>query len=816
MMRYFENIFAKEKVAQGSIDATHLRKQSIWRKISQMSLSILVICGLLMGVVIKGYSQQNVAINEDNSLPNASAIVDIQSTTKGVLFPRMTLTETTGISSPIPGLLVYSTTNQDFYFYNGSVWSVVKTGTEDNFGNHQATETLRLNGTWLSNDGGSEGIRIASNGQVGIGTSATNQALSLNGLVYTSTGVEMGGMGRYIGSNIYFEGTWTYRADGEAWVIRHGTSGLMEFYTASSGTAGSSATIALRMAIKNTGQVGIGLNNPLTRLQVRNSTDLSIGWTPETHNTTLLEGTSAGSVLSLISGNTGESSIYLGDNDLETSGRLQYDHNLNTMSFGTNNATRMIIDANGNVGIGDDTPAGPLEVRTSSTTTEALIAQFTSGSNQTLQLLQPDNANNDDYFTFLTNNAFQFRVDGTDGLSIEPDGSVKVGPYTLPKTDGSNGQVLQTDGSGSVSWGNGTGDDLGNHIATSNVQLSGRYLSNDGGNEGVYVDTDGNVGIGTNAPAGLFDIEYVDNTLFTGESSSTRNSAFSGSYGVTQTFTAETTGGLNSIYLFFFNPGSKNFTFSLYEGSGTGGTLLVSQSAAVFGSGFQTIQISLSGVTLVVGQVYTFYVSNGKSILYANDESAYTGGESSFSGGDISFSTLRTTSNSVTIQGSGGIKMGINNTSPSVALDVGGYIEYTGTITDVSDHRLKTAFKPIENALDRLKKLQGYTYHMKNDPKKEREYGVIAQDVQKVFPEMVKVIDKDKGYLGVSYIQLIPVILEAIKTQDEKIETITKSTQALKKRAKTLKALKKQLGDPQDFKNRLEQIEAQLGLKAKK
>ncbi|MDD3045907.1 MAG: tail fiber domain-containing protein, partial [Candidatus Delongbacteria bacterium] len=43
-------------------------------------------------------------------------------------------------------------------------------------------------------------------------------------------------------------------------------------------------------------------------------------------------------------------------------------------------------------------------------------------------------------------------------------------------------------------------DNLGNHTATQNIKLSGYYLSNDGGNEGVYVDTDGDVGIGTNAP----------------------------------------------------------------------------------------------------------------------------------------------------------------------------------------------------------------------------------------------------------------------------------------------------------------------------
>ena len=44
------------------------------------------------------------------------------------------------------------------------------------------------------------------------------------------------------------------------------------------------------------------------------------------------------------------------------------------------------------------------------------------------------------------------------------------------------------------------GDNLGNHTATQNIRLGGYYLSNDGGNEGVFVDTGGDVGIGTNAP----------------------------------------------------------------------------------------------------------------------------------------------------------------------------------------------------------------------------------------------------------------------------------------------------------------------------
>ncbi|MDC8001610.1 tail fiber domain-containing protein [Aequorivita todarodis] len=115
--------------------------------------------------------------------------------------------------------------------------------------------------------------------------------------------------------------------------------------------------------------------------------------------------------------------------------------------------------------------------------------------------------------------------------------------------------------------------------------------------------------------------------------------------------------------------------------------------------------------------------------------------------------------------------VGIGITAPNVALDVNGSIEYTGTITDVSDRRLKENFKPINNTLEALQNIKGYTYTMKNDAAKKREYGVIAQDVQKVFPEMVSIID-DEGHFGVSYIQLIPVLVEAIKEQQAEIETL--------------------------------------------
>ncbi len=60
-----------------------------------------------------------------------------------------------------------------------------------------------------------------------------------------------------------------------------------------------------------------------------------------------------------------------------------------------------------------------------------------------------------------------------------------------------------------------TADNLGDHIATKNIQLAGSYMSNDGGNEGIKIDNAGNVGIGTSAPTATLDV--TGNVNVTGE-----------------------------------------------------------------------------------------------------------------------------------------------------------------------------------------------------------------------------------------------------------------------------------------------------------
>ena len=80
----------------------------------------------------------------------------------------------------------------------------------------------------------------------------------------------------------------------------------------------------------------------------------------------------------------------------------------------------------------------------------------------------------------------------------------------------------------------------------------------------------------------------------------------------------------------------------------------------------------------------------------------------------------------------------------------------------MSDIRLKTNISPIPNALDKLLQLNGILYTWK-DPSKtqDRQMGVIAQDVQKVFPEAVHA--DEQGILSVNYYMLIAPIIEGMK-----------------------------------------------------
>src|ERR1700687_1286332 len=67
---------------------------------------------------------QNVGIG--TTTPNASSILEIRASNKGLLIPRTSTTSRTAIVNPAKGLMVYDTTTGSFWFHNGSAWTQVE------------------------------------------------------------------------------------------------------------------------------------------------------------------------------------------------------------------------------------------------------------------------------------------------------------------------------------------------------------------------------------------------------------------------------------------------------------------------------------------------------------------------------------------------------------------------------------------------------------------------------------------------------------------------------------------------------------------
>ena len=173
---------------------------------------------------------QSVGIGDDKFTPNESAALEIQSSAKGLLIPRMTADERTAISAPAEGLLVFQIDETPgFYYYNNEEWVALNDGNNDtdtdpeneiqlldffdnelslsngnsvkfqtseiqefqnlrleddtlkisngnyvlipmpdDLGDHTLTQNIRTNGRYISGDGGNEGISIASDGTVTI------------------------------------------------------------------------------------------------------------------------------------------------------------------------------------------------------------------------------------------------------------------------------------------------------------------------------------------------------------------------------------------------------------------------------------------------------------------------------------------------------------------------------------------------------------------------------------------------------------------------------------------------------------------------
>ncbi len=93
-----------------------------------MKQLMIVVLMAMLGLATQTSNAQGVSISESDTTAATSSILDVTSTTKGVLVPRLTTTQQNNIESPATGLVVYNTTESNFFFYNGSAWEEVGIG----------------------------------------------------------------------------------------------------------------------------------------------------------------------------------------------------------------------------------------------------------------------------------------------------------------------------------------------------------------------------------------------------------------------------------------------------------------------------------------------------------------------------------------------------------------------------------------------------------------------------------------------------------------------------------------------------------------
>jgi hypothetical protein len=128
--------------------------------------------------------------------------------------------------------------------------------------------------------------------------------------------------------------------------------------------------------------------------------------------------------------------------------------------------------------------------------------------------------------------------------------------------------------------------------------------------------------------------------------------------------------------------------------------------------------------------------------------------------------------------GSGTVKLNINGVSKALA--------YFAT----SDQRFKREIKTISNASEILSKLEGKTYFWKTEEYKDkgfstlRQYGFIAQELEKVVPEAVAT--DENGYKSVNYDMIIPILVQNAKEQAAEIKDLQQQLDELKEVVKSL------------------------------
>ena len=190
------------------------------------------------------------------------------------------------------------------------------------------------------------------------------------------------------------------------------------------------------------------------------------------------------------------------------------------------------------------------------------------------------------------------------------------------------------------------------------------------------------------------------------------------------------------------------------------GNLTTGQASPTFYIDRVNDKIGIGGVPDITGVEADPATSNVLQVTGNMLATRYHGDGSTLTG--IESSKWALTNDGINRVGNVGIG-GDASATAATKLYVHGDILATGDVTASSDRRLKTDIKRIENALDKVCSLGGYTYVMNDKPSS----GLIAQEVLEVLPEVVH--GSEETNYSLAYGNIVGLLVEAIKELKEKV-----------------------------------------------
>ena len=173
----------------------------------------------------------------------------------------------------------------------------------------------------------------------------------------------------------------------------------------------------------------------------------------------------------------------------------------------------------------------------------------------------------------------------------------------------------------------------------------------------------------------------------------------------------------------------------------------------------------------------------------ASDYGSLVIGQYNSSGSSATSATSFDTANTAFVIGNG---TNSSNTSDAFKVmfngdaTVGNDLTVEGDVVINSDMRLKANILSLGSTLYKLLQIDGKTYTMKRDATKKQKIGLLAQDIEKVFPELVV---ENKGVKSVNYQGLVPVLINALKEQDGKMKEQDAKMIEQEKRLERLEAI---------------------------